>query len=70
MLGDKMWSSVFDNSKVKRVVPDFVAPTPFVRGAEEIMAWFDADPEYKPAQTRQLMFYARFYQDPPLVEQS
>ena len=44
LLGDKSNSVIFDNTKVKRIVPDFVAPTPFVRGAEEIMAWFDADP--------------------------
>jgi len=25
-------------------VPDYVATIPFARGADEIMAWFDADP--------------------------
>lgn len=44
LLGDKANSMVFDNTKVKRVVPDFAATTPFARGAEEIMAWYDADP--------------------------
>jgi nucleoside-diphosphate-sugar epimerase len=44
LLGDKAHSMVFDNSKIKRVVPDFVASTPFAHGAEEIMAWYDADP--------------------------
>jgi len=44
LLGDKMYSVIFDNSKIKRFVPDFVCTTPFARGAEEIMAWFDADP--------------------------
>jgi hypothetical protein len=44
LLGDKAHSMIFDNSKIKRVVPDFVASIPFVRGAEEIMAWYDADP--------------------------
>jgi nucleoside-diphosphate-sugar epimerase len=44
LLGDKAVSMVFDNSKIKRMVPDFVAATPFSRGAEEIMAWYDADP--------------------------
>ncbi len=44
LLGDKAHSMVFDNSKIKRIVPDYVAPTPFARGAEEIMAWYDADP--------------------------
>jgi hypothetical protein len=29
---------------VKRLVPDFAATIPFSQGAEEIVAWFDADP--------------------------
>jgi nucleoside-diphosphate-sugar epimerase len=44
LLGDKSQSMIFDNTKIKRLVPDFVATTPFVRGAEEIIAWYDADP--------------------------
>jgi nucleoside-diphosphate-sugar epimerase len=44
LLGDKMHSMVFDNNKIKRLVPDFTAAIPFVRGAAEIMAWYDADP--------------------------
>ncbi|MCW5943668.1 MAG: SDR family oxidoreductase [Fimbriimonadaceae bacterium] len=44
LLGDKANSMVFDNTKVKRAVPDFAATVPFARGAEEIMAWYDADP--------------------------
>ena len=44
LLGDKAYSVVFDNSKIKRLVPGFVATIPFAQGAREIMAWFDADP--------------------------
>jgi nucleoside-diphosphate-sugar epimerase len=44
LLGDKAHSMIFDNSKIKRMVPDYTATTPFVRGAEEILAWHDADP--------------------------
>jgi len=44
LLGDKSHSMVFDNSKIRRVVPDFAATIPFSRGAEEIIAWHDADP--------------------------
>jgi len=44
LLGDKSHSVIFDNAKIKRVVPDYVATTPFARGAEEIIAWHDADP--------------------------
>lgn len=44
LLGDKAYSVAFDNSKIKRLVPDFVATIPFTQGAEEILDWFDADP--------------------------
>lgn len=44
LLGDKTCSMIFDNSKVKKLVPDFRCTIPFARGAEEIMAWYDADP--------------------------
>jgi len=45
LLGDKAHSVIFDNTKVKRLVPDYVATVPFTQGAAEIMAWFDADPQ-------------------------
>lgn len=44
LLGDKTHSMIFDNSKVKRLVPGWQAKIPFSRGAEEIMAYHDADP--------------------------
>jgi nucleoside-diphosphate-sugar epimerase len=44
LLGDKTHSLIFDNTKIKRLVPDYTATIPFARGAEEIIAWYDADP--------------------------
>ena len=44
LFGDKSTSVVFDNSKIKSVVPDFKATIPFVNGAKEIMSWYNADP--------------------------
>jgi nucleoside-diphosphate-sugar epimerase len=44
LLGDKMHSVIFDNTKIKRAVPDYVAAIPFSEGVKEIMAWYDADP--------------------------
>jgi nucleoside-diphosphate-sugar epimerase len=45
LLGDKAHSMVFDNTKIKRIVPDFVgARIPYARGAEQQIAWYDADP--------------------------
>ena len=43
LLGDKVHSTVFDNSKIKRLVPDFVATTAFAEGVREVIAWFDAE---------------------------
>jgi nucleoside-diphosphate-sugar epimerase len=44
LLGDKAHSMIFDNAKLRSVVPDFVATIPFERGAREIVAWHDEDP--------------------------
>ena len=44
LLGDKMHSMVFDNSKLKRFVPDFAATIPYSQGAREVIEWFEADP--------------------------
>ncbi|MFN2226057.1 MAG: SDR family oxidoreductase [Anaerolineae bacterium] len=44
LLGDKAHSVIFDNTKIERLVPDFVARIPFSQGAREIVAWYDADP--------------------------
>lgn len=43
-LGDKAHSMIFDNSKIRRLVPEFHPTIPFWRGAREIIAWYDADP--------------------------
>lgn len=52
LLGDKANSMVFDNSKIKKLVPDFVCRVPFARGAEEIVAWHDAHPESRTIDER------------------
>jgi nucleoside-diphosphate-sugar epimerase len=44
LLGDKAHSVIFDNTKIKRLVPGFAATIPFSQGAREIVAWYDADP--------------------------
>jgi len=44
LLGDKTHCVAFDNTKIKRIVPDFAATIPFSRGAEEIITWFEEDP--------------------------
>jgi len=44
LLGDKAHSMVFDNAKLRGVVPDYVATVPFEQGAREIVAWYQEDP--------------------------
>lgn len=45
LLGDKAHSVVFDCAKVRALRPGFAQRVPFVRGAEQIVAAFDAHPE-------------------------
>lgn len=44
LLGDKAVSAVFDNTKLKRLVPGFAARTPFAAGIRRTVGWFEADP--------------------------
>jgi nucleoside-diphosphate-sugar epimerase len=43
LLGDKAHSVIFDNDKIRHLVPDYRATIPFVRGAREMIEWHDAD---------------------------
>ena len=45
LAGDHSVSAVFDNSKIRRFVPDFRCTVPFAEGCRRAVAWFDADPE-------------------------
>jgi len=44
LIGDKANSVVFDNSKIKRFVPDFQCTVTWAEGVRRAIAWFDADP--------------------------
>jgi nucleoside-diphosphate-sugar epimerase len=44
LAGDASNCLVFDNSKLKRFVPDFRQSVPFSEGIKRTIAWFDADP--------------------------
>ena len=39
LIGDKQHSLVFDNGKIKRTVPGFVATIPFYEGMRRSVAW-------------------------------
>jgi nucleoside-diphosphate-sugar epimerase len=43
LIGDKSNSVVFDNTKIKRFVPDYVATVPLLEGMRRSIAWFKAD---------------------------
>lgn len=45
LLGDKAHSIVFDNSKIKRFVPEFRCTVPLAEGLRRTIAWLDAHPE-------------------------
>ncbi|MCM3503863.1 SDR family oxidoreductase [Curtobacterium sp. ODYSSEY 48 V2] len=52
LLGDKANTSVFDNTKVQTLVPEFAQTTSIRQGAREIVAWFDADPSRRVTDER------------------
>jgi nucleoside-diphosphate-sugar epimerase len=43
LIGDKANSSVFDNHKIKSLVPDFVATVSWAEGVRRAIAWHEAD---------------------------
>jgi nucleoside-diphosphate-sugar epimerase len=44
LLGDKAWCGVYDNRKLRSVVPAFHADVPFEAGVRASIEWLDADP--------------------------
>ena len=44
LLGDKAHSMVFDNAKLRAIVPGWQAVIPFEQGARQIVEWYLADP--------------------------
>lgn len=47
LLGDKAYSVVYDNSKIKRAVPGFQATVTFSEGMRRSIEWFESDPRRK-----------------------
>ncbi len=45
LLGDKAVTSVFDNRKIKSLVPAFEAAVPFAEGIKRTVRWFEAHPQ-------------------------
>ena len=64
--GDKSHCAVFDNSKLRRLVPGYRATVPFSEGIKETVAWFDEDParqEIDDAANYHWDSLARVYED-------
>jgi nucleoside-diphosphate-sugar epimerase len=47
LLGDKSNSVVFDNSKIKRFVPDYSCEVTWAEGVRRSLEWFEAHPEFQ-----------------------
>jgi nucleoside-diphosphate-sugar epimerase len=47
LVGDKANSVVFDNSKIKRFVPDYSCDVNWSEGVRRALAWFEAHPEFQ-----------------------
>ncbi len=47
LMGDKTWSVIFDNSKIKQFNPNYVAKIPFKEGIKETIKWFEKKDERK-----------------------
>ena len=47
LVGDKANSEVFDNSKIKRFVPDYLCEVPWADGVRRSLAWFETNPEFQ-----------------------
>ncbi|WP_285250149.1 SDR family oxidoreductase [Pseudarthrobacter sp. fls2-241-R2A-168] len=45
LLGDRSHSVIFDNTKIKSLVPNYCATIPFADGAREIVDWYDHNPD-------------------------
>jgi nucleoside-diphosphate-sugar epimerase len=47
LIGDKANSVIFDNSKIKRFVPDYSCEVDWATGLRRSLAWFEAHPEFQ-----------------------
>lgn len=47
LLGDKAVSVIFDNSKIRRFVPEFRPEVPFAEGVRRSLEWYEARPDLR-----------------------
>ena len=63
LLGDKAYSVIFDNTKIKTFVPDFQAVIPFSEGFKGVIDWFEADERRKQINSKENEFLDKLIQD-------
>jgi nucleoside-diphosphate-sugar epimerase len=47
LIGDKSNSVVFDNTKIKKFVPEFKCEVKWIEGVRRALAWYEAHPEFQ-----------------------
>jgi nucleoside-diphosphate-sugar epimerase len=47
LMGDKMHSAVFDNSKIRQIVPDFVCTVKWAEGVRSAVRWHENHPQFQ-----------------------
>ncbi|MDX2443438.1 MAG: SDR family oxidoreductase [Bacteroidales bacterium] len=52
LLGDKANSVIFDNSKIKKLVPEFNCKIPFSEGVKEIVSWYRSNEKWQVVDER------------------
>ena len=59
LIGDKSNTVVFDNSKIKKFVPDFNCEVDWAEGLRRSLAWFEAHPEFQTVDNDANMLWDR-----------
>ena len=62
LLGDKAYSVIFDNTKIKTFVPDYKATIPFKEGMKRMLTWFDEKEERKKIDQKENEFMDRIFE--------
>lgn len=61
LIGDKSNSVVFDNSKIKRFVPEFNCQVKWSEGVRRSLAWFEAHPEFQTIDHEAIAMWDRIF---------
>jgi hypothetical protein len=65
--GDKIYTMLFDNSKLRSFVPDFAATLPYAQGIRKSLAYLEQHPEKKIIDERYTAYYDAIFAAYPSV---